>query len=242
MIAGFAAFALASAARGGHYADALLAREAKQHPTLRYAAIDLGDQSAGPFEFGRAQSRAKPIAVPLCDGVGDRIGTLTLEFSNPVPTGEAAAIARDISRRAYAPNVLGEPEPFVERAFRSQFGQALVERELRWEPDLVTIALHVALPKRHNEIIASNFGRIGKAADSDDRHVISDSVVLQEETNQGRRLAVELPLLDRAGRNIGALSTSFLIGSGGRRAAYRSAIRVQHDLSRSIAGLESLQH
>ena len=104
----------------------------------------------------------------------------------------------------------------------------------------MTIAFHVALPGKTNQIIASNFGRIGKAADADDQRVIATSTSLQEVTNGGKRLAVELPLLDSSGRTIGALSTSFTIGPEGRTGAYRSALRVQHDVAHSIPGLESL--
>jgi hypothetical protein len=241
VVVGMAAIALASAASGsGRYGDTLLAREMKLHPGLAYAAVDLDSPQAAHFEAGAVPTAADRNVLQLDDRLGNRIGMLTLGFPNRAPKTAAAAIAADLSRHIYARAVLGEPDPFAADAYRSRSGQALVERELKREPQLVTIALHVALPGGKNQIIASNFGRIGKAADADDSHVIADKAILQEMTNAGRRLAVELPLLDRAGRTIGALSTSFLIGPGGREEAYRSALRVQRDVSRAIPRLESL--
>lgn len=240
MIAMLAALAVASETVGAHYGDTLLAHELSRHPQLSYASISLDDSGSIRFQAGTRRPRSKRFVLPLLDGLGSNIGTLELDFDRMAGKSAAAAIAIDVSRHVYSKAVLGEPDPFVAGAVRSSLGQALVERELSREPKLVTIALHVALPQRDNEVIASNFGRIGKAADSDDQRVIASSAILQEETNNGRRLAVELPLLDRSGRTIGALSTSFLIGPGEKTIAYRSALRVQRDLSRSIVRLEKL--
>lgn len=243
MMAILTALAVASAsAASAHYGDTLLAQELSRHPTLDYASISLDNSNNARFEAGTAGPRSKHVVVPLLDALGTNIGTLELAFDRSPGKNTVATIESDVSRHVYSKAVLAEPDPFVAGAVRSSFGQALVERELSREPRLVTIAFHVALPERDNQIIASNFGRIGKAADSDDQRVIASSTILQEETNNGQRLAVELPLLDRSGRTIGALSTSFLTGPGpGEKAiAYRSALRVQHDLSRSIARLERL--
>lgn len=241
ILAALAATAIASApSPGERYGDSLLRREASLHPQIRDAAIEIESSPTSQFRFGTAAQDAIPVSVPLLDGLGDRIGTLTLGLAGRHRRPEAAKIASDLSRHIYSQAVLAEPDPFVAGAFHSKTGQALVEGELGREPDLVTIAFHVALPDRSNEIIASNFGRIGKAADADDQHVIKSSAVLQEMTNGGRRAAVELPLLDRSGHVIGALSTSFLVGPDGKLGAYRSALRVQHALSRAIPDLEAL--
>lgn len=241
VFAGLAAMAIASAtAADERYGDWLLRWELSRNSEVRNATIELDGPPSAQFHAGNTQRHSKQLELPLSDGVGDRIGTLSLGLARGVPKAEAGKIALDLSRHFYSPAVLGEPVPFVSNAFHSKTGQALVERELAREPRLVTIALHVAVSGHENEIIASNFGRIGKAADADDQHVIKDSAILQEETNAGRRLAVELPLLDKAGHTIGALSTSFLTGSDGKEGAYRSALRVQHELSRAIRSLKSL--
>lgn len=236
----FAIAVVSSTAGGERYGDRLLATEFGRHPELRCAAIDLDPPSKAHFQVGTRRASRHAVALELADGVGERIGTLTLGFRQQPEKHEGAKIATEISRHVYTAALFAEPDPFVADASTSRLGHALVERELKGDPNLVTVALHVALPAQPNEIIASNFGRIGKAADADDRHVVADSAILQEETNAGRRLAVELPLLDRKNRVIGALSTSFLIGPGGREAAYRSALRVQKQLSRSIPRMEKL--
>ena len=230
------------AATGGQtYGNSLLERELGRHRQLSYASIDLETPSADHFQEGAETKGSSKIQLPLADGLGERIGTLTLGSARPLGPGVAAQIANEIARHVYAKTVLGEPDPFTPNAFSSATGARLVERELDREPALVTIAFHVALPGRANQIIASNFGRIGKAADADDQRVIATSSILQEVTNGGKRLAVELPLIDKSGRTIGALSTSFMIGPDGKSGAYRSALRVQHDVARSVRGLESLE-
>ena len=240
MLALMAAAAWMTATSGETYGGALLARELTRHGALSFASIDLDDPPGGHFEAGTKIPGAREISLAVADGLGVRLGTLTLRSNRAVRLPQAQHIAADIARHVYSKTVLGEPVPFVAGAFLSSVGDHLIERELDREPGLVTIALHVALPGRQNQIIASNFGRIGKAADADDQRVIRASSILQEVTNGGKRLAVELPLLDRSRRTIGALSTSFIIGPDGRTGAYQSALRVQRDLSRSVQRIETL--
>ena len=241
IFAALAATAIASTSPAGmRYGGSLLRWEVSRRPNVRSATIEIDGSPTSQFHVGDAAQGPNPVSVPLLDGLGSRIGTLTLGVTGRSGSADAAKIALDLARHIYSQGVLSEPDPFIAGAFHSKAGQAHVERELAREPDLVTIALHVALPGRANEIIASNFGRIGKPADADDQHVIKDAAILQEETNGGRRAAVELPLLDRRGRIIGALSTSFLIGPGGKPGAYRSALRVQRALSRAIPNLGAL--
>jgi hypothetical protein len=230
-----------SAATSGHaYGDCLLAWELSRHRQFEYAAIELENGAQNHFQAGSRAARGAAIVLPLADALANHIGAVTLVTGDRSGNADAAPIAADISRHIYTAAGLAEPDPFVPGAVRSARGQQLVERELRREPSLVTIAFHVALPGRDNRIIASNFGRIGKLADQDDQRVISTSTVAQEVTNGGKRVAIELPMLDRSGQIIGALSTSFTIGAEGQQAARRSALRIQRDLSRSIPRVASL--
>lgn len=235
-----AAAAISAATAGQTYGDSLLAWELSRHPRLKYAQIELANSVKGAFQAGERAAGGSEIVLPLADALGNPIGTIVFSMASRSRSAEAMKIAADISRHVYSASGLAEADPFVAGAVRSGKAQQLVERELKREPGLVTIAFHVALPGRDNQIIASNFGRIGKPADSDDRRVIATSAVLQEVTNGGKRFAVELPLRDRSGRTIGALSTSFIGAPGGQQAAYKSALRVQQDLARSIPQLESL--
>jgi hypothetical protein len=241
MLVLIAAAALVSASTNDrHYGESLLAWEISRNRPLEYAAINLENPTAAHFEAGENGAAKSVLMLPLADALGKRIGTVALAPRQRLGKARAKRIAAEISRHIYSAATLSEDDPFVAGAARSTRGQELIERELKREPSLATIAFHVALPGRDNRIIASNFGRIGKPGDADDQRVIATGTSIQEVTNGGQRLAVELPLRDRSGRTIGALSTSFMIGAAGQHAATRSALRVQQDLSRSIPKLESL--
>ena len=124
----------------------------------------------------------------------------------------SSAIASEISRRIYSSASLSEPAPFVAGAPLAPSAQALIEDAINRDPLLITLAFHVTPPwAQTNSIVASSFGRIGKVADADDERVMREGATLRELTNGGKRLAIELPLLDARGRVVGALSTSFRI-------------------------------
>ena len=235
-----AAGVMSAATASQAYGDSLLASELRRHPQLKYAKVILENPVKGEFQVGNRPARGSQIVLPLANALGNQIGTVVFAMARRSKKSDAAKIASDISRHIYSASGLTEADPFVPGAVRSAKAQQLIERELKREPSLVTIAFHVALPGRENQIIASNFGRIGKLADADDRRVIATSTVLQEVTNGGKRFAVELPMLDRSGRTIGALSTSFSSTPGGQQDAYQSALRVRQDLARWIPQLDSL--
>jgi hypothetical protein len=187
---------------GPRYGDTLLAEAA--HNSGAALHIDARGKDGTPIAIGPVVTGG--ATVPLADAMGNPIGTLTV-----APGARAATTAAWLSRRIYVAGNLVERDPFVAGAVRARRGEALVEAMLTRFPDVVTLALHVTPPGSDNMIVASSFGRIGKPGDSDDRHVEQDGAVLREVTDGGRRLAVELPLLDRAGHIIGALSTSFAV-------------------------------
>jgi hypothetical protein len=232
----------AAPAAAATYGDSLLAATARHHREIRRIEIVAATPDGATLRLahGGAAGAAPQADVALRNALGDPIGRVALSLRGPADRARAEAIAAELSRHIYTIGVLTEPDPFVPGARPSRRGQALVERLLVRHPGLVTLALHVALPGASNQIVASNFGRIGKPADKDDLHVIADGAVLKEPTNGGRRLAVELPLLDRRGRTIGALSTSFLIGPGGTDGAYAEAIAVRDALARAIPSLAAL--
>ena len=237
----FALLLAASAmpAQAATYGDSLLAATAARHRQIRRIAVELPqpDGTRLNLAYGTAPADAPRATLPLKNGLGEPVGEIVLMLRGKGGQAAQSEIAVELSRHIYAAGVLEEPDPFVPGARRSSRGQALVERLLAKHPGLVTLALHVALPGASNQIIASNFGRIGKPADRDDLGVIADGRVLEEPTNGGRRLAVELPLLDRRGGRIGALSTSFLVGVGGADFAHREAIAVRDELAHAIPSL-----
>jgi iron complex outermembrane receptor protein len=226
---------IAAALVGPRYGDTVLAAAsheaggAKLHIDAR--AKDGSAISVGPDVPGGTQ-------VPLADAMGNAIGTLTVAHG---ARQSPAAVAAWLARRIYVADNLAEADPFVPGAARAPRAQALVDATLPRFPDLVTLALHVAPPGGENIIAASSFGRIGKAADKDDLHVERDGAVLREVTNGGKRLAVELPLNDRSGHAIGALSTSFAVPAGADpQSVYPRALLVRDAMARRIASRAAL--
>jgi hypothetical protein len=217
------------------YGDTLVAQAGRRAGD---AALRINAQGRDGTRIVIGPAISGGVTVPLADAMGKTIGTLTV----PVRLrARAPGIAAWLARRVYVAENLAEADPFVPGIARARRAEALVERSLARFPDLVTLALHVAPPGNDNRIVASNFGRIGKPGDGDDLHVERDGAVLREVTNAGRRLAVELPLLDRAGRPIGALSTSFAVPLGADpQNLYRRAVAVRDALSRRIASRAAL--
>ncbi|MDB5708903.1 MAG: hypothetical protein JWL96_973 [Sphingomonas bacterium] len=223
---------LGGANDAGRYGDRLLAEAA--HRSGAALHIEARDKGGAPIAIGPAVTGG--VTVPLADAMGHAIGTLTA-----APGTHAAATAAWLSRRIYVAGNLAEPDPFIAGAVHAPRADALVEKMLARFPDLVTLALHVAPPGGGNIIAASSFGRIGKPGDSDDRHVEQDGAVLREVTDSGTRLAVELPLLDRTGHSIGALSTSFTVPAGSDpQMRYVRAVAVRDALARRIPSRAAL--
>ena len=240
LISGAALLILGAANRPEHrYGDTLLADAMQRFPAVTGLAITVVGKHGGPISIMEGDySRAQ--VGPLSDAMGATIGTVAVATE---PTGGSTAdkVAAYLARRIYISDSLNEPDPIVAGARRAPFAQALINRTLDQFPKLVTLAMHVAPPRRSNIIIASSFGRIGKPADSDDLSVITTDTVLREVTNGGARLAVELPLTDRVGRTIGALSTSFETPVGSDpQAACRQAVQIRDALAQSIRSLHAL--
>ena len=221
------------------YGDRLLRDAALANPAVAGLVIDVPEGADGPVRIAQGVEGRGDVVV-LHDAMGAGIGTLTV-----VPRAgshlDASVIAARLDRHIYVANNLVEQDPFAAGATMSIRAQALVEQMLARFPDLVTLALHVGRPGGRNRIIASSFGRIGKAGDADDAHVIRDGATLREVTNDGRRLAIELPLYDRKHRTIGALSTSFSVTDGDKPTAPGDrATRVRDDIASAIPSIEWL--
>lgn len=106
------------------------------------------------------------------------------------------------------------------------YAQELVDRTVATNPDLLVVAMHVTPPNaRENVIIASNIGRIGKAADEDDLRVIETGKANVEIAHGGERFEVELPLRDVGGTTVGALGLVWSY-KGEERATFES--KAQH--------------
>jgi len=220
------------------YGDTLAARIARANPGVTGIAIDAAGKAGKPIHVAWGTTADQAPVFDLANATGDRVGTIRITSQRKL---DVAAIARNAARRIYVADNLAEPDPFVAGATRSPRGQAIVDATIDANPDLVTLAFHVALPGGGNTIVASNFGRIGKPADADDADVVANGTVRTEVTDGGRRLAVELPLLDAKRRVIGALSTSFTMrGADDQKRVQARAVDVRDAIARRIPTLSAL--
>ena len=233
----------ATGSAGASYGDNLLDAMHRRHPQISSAEINVTDDQGRSFASSRRWS-GRSLAnekLEISDANGKRIGTIVLT-SRCSRIADADDIVRELSQRIYAPGSLAEPDPFVVGATRAVGAQAMIDDALGRDPDIVTLAFHVTPPgSKVNIIAASSFGRIGKPADADDERVIEQQKTIRETTNGGKRLAVELPLLDVHGSVIGALSTSFKMTSGGdpQKIEVR-AVALRDALARRTSSLKAL--
>jgi hypothetical protein len=112
--------------------------------------------------------------------------------------------------------------PLLAQTPSKTYAQQLVDQTLATHPDIAIMAMHVTPPKQtDNVIIASNIGRIGKKADSDDMGVVNTGTPVREVNKEGDHFEVELPLLDVTNDTVGALSIvyPYKAGDDGRGSA-----------------------
>jgi hypothetical protein len=122
------------------------------------------------------------------------------------------------------------------------YGQELVDQVVARNPGLLVIVFHVSPPNVPSyPIIASNIGRIGKAADDDDMRVITTEKTNLEIAHGGQRFEVELVLRDVAGTNLGALGLVFPYKStDDKKALEKKAIGIRDWLAKRILDAASL--
>jgi iron complex outermembrane receptor protein len=87
------------------------------------------------------------------------------------------------------------------------FAQKLVDEALARHPEVLLLALHAGAPKY--DIVASNFGRIGKLGDEDDLRCIRTGKDNLEVNKEGIHFEDQTPLRDRSGKVIGAIGVVF---------------------------------
>jgi iron complex outermembrane receptor protein len=87
------------------------------------------------------------------------------------------------------------------------FAQKLVDEALARHPEVLLLALHAGAPKY--DIVASNFGRIGKLGDEDDLRCIRTGKDNLEVNKEGIHFEDQTPLRDQSGKIIGAIGVVF---------------------------------
>ena len=122
------------------------------------------------------------------------------------------------------------------------YAQELVDRTVAQHPDLRAATVYAAPPKTTDTtIIASNLGRIGKAAGADDLDVISSDKTRVVANGGHKRIEIELPLHDVGGQTVGALDLVWLYPPGKNREEFeKKANAIRDVLSRRILNLANL--
>jgi hypothetical protein len=188
------------------------------------------------------------VELPLNDVSGVRIGALGVVFPLDAHTdqkarhAEAIRIRDEISRRILTPGNLVESWPYDPNYSENTYAQALVDKTLAKHPDIQVLALHVTLPgSKTNVILASNIGRIGKVADSDDMSVVNTGKPDMAVNAEGSRFETELPLHDHSGKQIGAVSIVYGYAKGNDKSALASKANViAGELSSNISSAAAL--
>ncbi|MES2259520.1 MAG: hypothetical protein V4724_13405 [Pseudomonadota bacterium] len=216
LFCGLAAAAAASPALADNYAQQLLRAETLRHPQVATLAIHATPPKAQSSALiatakGTSGSAGAAYELPLQDVSGDVIGMLSVTLAPGAPATLAETIRNELKRQVINVANLMDAVPYVPQFPSSPYAQMLVDDAMRRHPDLLVLAMHVANDGGDDyPIIASNIGRIGKPADSDDRHVIST-----QQPKMGAyganltRFGVELPMYDQGGRLLGALALGF---------------------------------
>ena len=188
------------------------------------------------------------VELPLNDVSGTRIGALGVVFPLDAHTDqqarhqEAIGIRDEISRRILTPGNLVESWPYDPHYSDHTYAQWLVDRTLARDPGILVLALHVTPPdSKTNIILASNIGRIGKVADSDDMSVVNTGKPDMAVNKEGNRFEAELALRDAQGRQVGAVSVVYAYKPGvDKQMLQRKAQAVADALAREIPGAAAL--
>jgi hypothetical protein len=123
-----------------------------------------------------------------------------------------------------------------------QYAQKLLQETLAKHPEVVIMAFHVTPPNaKMNVIIASNIGRIGKAADEDDLRVMGTEKSNLEVNATGNHFEDECVLRDKNGHNIGAVGIVFNYKNGDDKQKLAAmAEKIRDEMSKLIPDKEGL--
>lgn len=117
--------------------------------------------------------------------------------------------------------------------------QKLVDDALAQHPEVILMAIHAGAPKY--DIIASNFGRLGKLGDEDDLRCIHTGKKNLEVDKTGTHYEVEFPLKDRAGKTVGAVGVVFNYKAGDdKKAKENIADEIAKEMSSRIPNASAL--
>jgi hypothetical protein len=188
------------------------------------------------------------VELVMRDVAGNNIGALGLVFPYKQGDNKAAlekkaiAIRDGLAKRILEARRLVETHPFAPLATTKTHAQKLIDETMAKHPELNVLAMHVTPPKAtDNIILASSFGSIGKKSDDDDAKVIATGQARAGAYSNGKRYGVELPLLDKAGKTVGALSVGWPYHQGDDEKPFMAkAAKVRDELRQRIPSIETL--
>lgn len=194
-----------------------------------------------PADGSSVEGRYFLVSEPFLSSTAHHLGTIEVRFRNtPSKKAQYARIAEAVQARM-ARDTLSlknavDPYPFDAAYGPNTYAQRLTERTIAAHPELLVMMIHATPPGgARNIIIGSNIGRFGKQADEDDLRVIDKGSTNLEIGGDNDRFETELPLLDRAGKRIGALGLVFHFKAGDdKEAIHRHGLRIRDDVARAI--------
>lgn len=188
------------------------------------------------------------VNQPLLDASRRTVGSLGVAFAYK-PGADKAAMDRQaqeirdqIARRISHIANLMEVTPFDAAIPTHTLAQKLVDDMLDANKDLIIVAVHAPAPSNAKyPIIASNIGRIGKAADEDDMDVITTGKPRLEVNDSGDRFESEGVLHDAGGKVIGAVGIVFPYKKGDdQQALHKRAEGLRGAMAVQIASADKL--
>jgi len=200
-------------------------------------------------EINGAGNNNVEVGLQLQDVTGRPVGVVEMTFPYIAGTDESALVKkaeaiRDGMRRriSYGSEDLVAPAQFDPQVPVDTYAQYLVDDTLEKQPGVAVMVLHIKDPKSGDyPIIASNIGRIGKAADESDLQVIRSGTTRVARNVDDRRLEVKLPMKDAAGNTIGAVAIVFPRRSMADDATLAAqAERIRDELGRRVANASNL--
>lgn len=181
------------------------------------------------------------VREPFLSSTGHRLGTIELKFRNRAQAKAsyeqvAKQIGSAMARQTLSAKNAADPYPFDPNFGPNTYAQKLTERTVAAHPDILVMMIHATPPHgKYNVIIGSNIGRFGKKADEDDLRVIEKGSTNLEVGGDNDRFETELPLLDRAGKRIGALGLVFgLKPDTNKDALHKHGLAIRDEVARAI--------
>ena len=188
------------------------------------------------------------VEQTLVDVSGDTIGAVGTVYAyapcadKEALRKEAAEIRGKLARRISNPENLLQPYPFDPAFDGNIAARDLLDATLQTHPEIEILAFHATPPHgTHNVIIASNIGRLGKAADDDDMRVVNTGKPNLEVNEKGNRFECELAMNDAAGHQIGAISIVFGYKKGDdQETLHRKANSIRDEVAARVTSLNAL--